>query len=233
MRFVASRYDAALQKLRAEVVAKEDGIKPKDWILWLLAAAMTIALLLIAPKLTSEKGGIVVLALLVAMYFCLIIPLPHVGFLSHSKSLIWIVRVLVLIVVGSFGWYVWPEPEFRALPLDVQVKLAVELKPHPGPGTVVIEVVGEDQETYRYARQFEDVFLQAGWNATTRFLMRASPPEEYAAVIVRGKSGGPQDDAVFVDKIFTKYDIKHSSRVPDIPPNPHNVEIEIWPKRQW
>jgi hypothetical protein len=88
----------------------EDGISPGDIVLWLLAACMALALLLLAPKV-GPKVTFVVLAL---MFLCLPYPifqLPIVKQASGSKRRKLIIGFVLLAAfsVSAFGYYVWPQ----------------------------------------------------------------------------------------------------------------------------
>ena len=88
----------------------QDGISPGDIVLWLLAACMALALLLLAPKV-GPKVTFVVLTL---MFLCLPYPISQLPIVkqasgSNKRKLIGGFVLLAAFWVSAFGYYVWPQ----------------------------------------------------------------------------------------------------------------------------
>jgi hypothetical protein len=153
------KHDAALQALRKQqkAIVERESISPSDMALWFLAAFMALGLFLAAPKL----GRDLTLIGLIAMLGCLIHPISQLRMVKKAKSkrtkTSWFIgaTAVAVIIVTSFGIYVWPPIKRHPLTADERTSFENALKSQEG-GDLEIQIAcsPNDEKTCTYAGQF-------------------------------------------------------------------------------
>jgi hypothetical protein len=117
-------------------------IQTEDWILWLLAAAMTMIVFLIEKTPPTVALSLVILAGL------LVHPVLHLPLVTHAENQkiklrnSAIVLVLLFVGVGAFGVTVWPSPK-RAHLMVYRYDISPPLNGNPAYFNVFVRNEGE------------------------------------------------------------------------------------------
>jgi hypothetical protein len=93
-------------------VSPEHRVLPKEWLLWLWAAALAIALFILAPKLEGNRAFAALCLFIFA--FLLIFPLRHLPWILNATGKkraqrAGIAITLCLALAGLLGWGAWPD----------------------------------------------------------------------------------------------------------------------------
>jgi hypothetical protein len=165
------KYDAALKLLREqqEILIKqkhESGTSTGDIALWFLAACMTLALFLAAPKL----GRVLTLVGLIAMFGCLVHPIWQVPFIRRRKRTPFGISSFVgsLLVaatlISAFGFYVWPQVKRHTLTTREREAFENALKTQKGDDLEIqVACSPNDEKACTYAEQFIRPIGDSGW----------------------------------------------------------------------
>jgi hypothetical protein len=207
----------------------EHKILPKEWFLWLWAAAVGVALFLLAPKLTGRDAGILVLVGSVIFAILVIFPLQHLPWIVDTAEprkrkikLACCVSVSLLLTVG-LAMLSWPEPEFRSLSDGQQATLRNMLAEHLG--AVEIAVPMQDVEANRYAEQFDAVFRRANWKVYGVDSLWESRPA--VGIVVRYKKNAEQSANVIISALVEIGLKPDKTLVPTDPSTANNFELML------
>jgi hypothetical protein len=101
-----SSIEADIKQLREE---KQSQISTGDKVLWFLAAAMALTLVLLAPKLSANlTGRIIAAVLLVSLFLCILHPILQIPIIKRTSIRQAFGVVIAACAVGLLGWFVWP-----------------------------------------------------------------------------------------------------------------------------
>ena len=161
------RYDRLLQAMREQQKSNQpERISKGDIALWCLAAFMSLGLTLAAPKIGQTLTG----AVLGAMFACLIHPLWQVPFIQKikrpiAKNLAFIGTLFVVaILIGGFGFYVWPPIKRHPLTAAERESFEKELKNQPNDDLLIqMACPPNNEKECTYAQQFIRPIGDSGW----------------------------------------------------------------------
>jgi len=95
---------------KEETTLLDHDVFPKEWRLWLWAAALALALFILAPKLSGERVTVLFIVSLLAFAFLLIFPLRRLpwicmatGSIRRKRALFSIILCLALTSVLGLG----------------------------------------------------------------------------------------------------------------------------------
>lgn len=162
-----NRHDALLEKIREleKSIAKRERISTPDIILWCLAGVMAVGLYL-APY----KTPLSVCVGLICMVLFATHPTLHLSWITgadstHKKITYSLVAMLgMILLVGFYGWYVWPSIKRHTLTARERASFENALKSQKGDDLEVqIACPSDDEKTCTYAEQFINLVGKSGW----------------------------------------------------------------------
>lgn len=192
------RKSRAERRGEARALAKEmlhsDRIKQPTTKLdkgWYLATFLAFASLLLGPKV----GPSVIAILLVAMTFCLLPPMWHLGVVQRASSHStrnWRftgVLLIALTLVGLFGMYVWPPIKRHTLTPKERLSFENALKAQKGDDLEFqIACPQDDAKVCAYAGQFINLLGESRWNVEP-YVMRTTLTRQPDGVSIYRRAG--------------------------------------------
>jgi hypothetical protein len=162
------RYNALLERIRVleSTTPKQEGVSTSDIVLWCLAGVMAVALYL-AP----DKTPLIVLIGLLCMVLLATHPALHLPWVVNAATKrakgfrAAIAMAGTLLVVGLYGWNVWPS--IKRHPLTTQETKLFEngLKTQKGDDLQIqLACPPNDEKGCTYAGQFIRPIGDSGWN---------------------------------------------------------------------
>jgi hypothetical protein len=97
-----------------ERILPEHHIFPKEWRLWLWAAALALALFMLAPKLSEERVTALLIFALFTFLFLLMFPLRHLPWILAAtgkarQKRAWGAVAFCIALTITLGWAAWPD----------------------------------------------------------------------------------------------------------------------------
>jgi hypothetical protein len=189
------RYDALLEKVRQleQAIPKKTSLDPG----WFLAAVMALALLLLAPKVGREVTAVV----LILMIALLIHPIWKLNVVQRAPSIsakckrFGIIMLPTVVLVASFGAYVWPPIKRHLLTAKERTRFEEVLKQQNGADLEVqFACPPDDEKACTYAGQFIRPVGDSGWKVQA-YVTRVTLTKPLDGIMIY-RRGGNRDYAL-------------------------------------
>ena len=243
------RHDVLLERIRQleQAIPKREpsSLDPG----WFLAAVMALALLLLAPKVGREVTTIV----LIAMSALLVHPIWKLNFIQRAASIsrrcgrLAIIILPTIILVGSFGAYVWPPIKRHTLTVEERRVFEDVVKRQNG-GNVEVQIAcpPDDERACTYAGQFINLVGDSGWKVQS-YVTRLTLTRALDGIMIYRRGGNrdyslqhynaggyfniSEPHLLAIQKAFQSIQIEPSGGTdPDIPDNV--MMIYVGPERE-
>jgi hypothetical protein len=174
-------YDKLLQRMR-EQQKQPETISKGDIALWCLAGVLGVALYL-APEKTPAWVCIG-LSCMVALATHPVLNIPWVT--RKYKVLRSVLGMLVIVVlVGLYGWFVWPPKPYYALTAGQHEKFMDILKGQKEPKeTLIVKCPATSEELCTVATKYLEMFQRSGWKTPTGGIERGSYGKSFPGVSI-------------------------------------------------